>query len=138
MINLVPFLESGYFRLLIVPLATAALGCFIRYFGKKVHRYKITFEIFIVWPDLMIAAFFNLLLLAADTATTKGNNSDKLTSIYTATLVVLLLLWIVSFVAALPRRVKWRIIIWTYAFPFLVASGTLELSLQLTSGLKAG
>jgi len=134
----VPFLESGYFRLLIVPLVTAALGCFIRYFGKKVRRNKITFEIFIVWPDLMIAAFFNLLLLAADTAATKGNNSDKLTSIYTATLAVLLSLWIVSFVAALPRRAKWRIIIWTYAFPFVVASGTLELSLQLTSGLKVG
>lgn len=135
---MIAFLTSGYFRLLLVPLATAALGCFIRYFNKKIRRRKIDFEIFVVWPELMIAAFFNLLLLAADTATSKGNTGSKLTNIYAASLTVLLLLWIVSFVAALPRKGKWRIVIWTYAFPFVVASGTLELSLQLSSGLRAG
>jgi hypothetical protein len=135
---MIAFLTSGYFRLLLVPLATAALGCFIRYFRKKIRRHKIDFEIFVVWPELMIAAFFNLMLLAADTAASKGNNGGKLINIYSANLTVLLLLWIVSFVAALPRKGKWRIVIWTYAFPFLVASATLELSLQLSRSLKVG
>jgi hypothetical protein len=124
--------------LLLIPLATAALGCFIRYFSKKVRQHKVNIEIFVVWPDLMIAAFFNLMVVAADTATSKTDNNGKLSDIYLMCLAVLLMLWIVSFVAALPRKGKWKIRIWTYVFPFVIASGTLELSLQLSSSLKVG
>lgn len=132
------FLASQVFRLLLVPLAIASLGCFIRYFTKKLRRHKISAEVFIVWPELIIAALFNLLILISDTAEESKPPTNRLLSLFAASLLTLLLLWVVSFVAALPRKTRRRLVVWTYGLPHLLALSALEVSLLLAHAPKAG
>ncbi|MCM0674662.1 hypothetical protein NCC78_08170 [Micromonospora phytophila] len=123
-----------------IPVATAALGCFIRYFTAKIRSVTIGPEVFVFWPELLLAAVFNLLTAASDLANRKlsaEEAGDSFLAIMSAGLVLLLALWIVSFMAAIPRTAPWRRVVWTYGVPHLSAIGALELSLLLALGAKA-
>jgi hypothetical protein len=128
---LAEFFGSLAFRLLAVPLATAGLGCFIRYHAAKLQQRQVKGEIFIVWPELLIAGLFNVFVLILDLL---GGNAEKadLLGPFATCLVLLLSLWVVSFVAALPRQGS-RQVIWSYIFPHLMAFAGLEFSLIVAS-----
>ena len=125
------FFGSLTFRLLAIPLATAGLGCFIRYHAAKLQQKPVKGEIFIVWPELLIAGLFNVFVLILDLL---GGAADKGTILgpFATCLVLLLSLWVVSFVAALPRSGP-RQVIWSYIFPHLMAFAGLEFSLIVAS-----
>jgi hypothetical protein len=118
-----------------VPLAAAALGCYIRYNAKKLKKHKVNAEIFVVWPELSIAAIFNLLILISDTAAKPHPSPSRFVGLSSASVLALFGLWVISLVSGIPRKGKYRIAIWTYGFPHLVAFGILEVTLLLA---KAG
>ncbi len=133
-------LASDLFRMVAIPVATAALGCFIRYFtAKKIRNDPIGMEIFVFWPELLLSSVFNLLTAASDLASKQlpaEDVADSLLAIMSAGLVLLLTLWLVSFMAAMPRSGRWRKVIWTYGLPHLSSVIALEVSLLLALSSK--
>ncbi|GIM93812.1 hypothetical protein [Paractinoplanes toevensis] len=127
---------SQAFRMLVIPLVTAGMGMFIRYITANMRREPLNESVFIVWPELLIAALFNTLIKASDIAQSSGPRvADDLLNLMTLTLVIALALWGMSFVAGKERDAGFRRIAFTYTVPHLVAVGALEVSLLLAASV---
>ncbi|NUR04592.1 MAG: hypothetical protein HOY79_51240 [Streptomyces sp.] len=126
-------LASNLFRLMGVPLAISLLGCFVRYTKCLIARLDPGPEVYIIWPDLFIAAIFNLLLLASDVAEKEAKSADKLLSVTAAGIFAALMLAVVTVISSKPRTSKFRIVTFSYIFPHMAALASLELGLLLAT-----